>query len=153
MSSTGDIVNGRRIISRDTTRRRKYWWTVCIQCESLKTVRADNIGQPCHCSRESHGMSRTKTYKAWQSMRSLCGNPKNSAFIDYGGRGISVCLRWSDFEKFLEDMGEAPTGRILGRKDINGDYTPSNCRWATYSQQNNNRRALKNGTTRRRAQE
>ena len=84
-------------------------------------------------------------------MKQRCGNPKNHAYIDYGGRGITVCQRWQDsFENFLIDMGNRPPGMTLERKDNDGGYNPDNCEWATYSTQNNNRRNLKQFTTRRR---
>lgn len=84
--------------------------------------------------------SGTRTYFAWRNMRSRCYNPKDINFSNYGGRGISVCDAWrEDFDKFFEDMGECPEGLTLDRVDSNGNYQPSNCRWATYETQLNNR--------------
>jgi len=74
-------------------------------------------------------------------MRGRCFNPDNAAWANYGGRGITVCERWREFENFLEDMGECPSGFTLDRYPNNdGNYEPGNCRWATYRQQNRNRR-------------
>ena len=82
----------------------------------------------------------TRTYYAWRSMRSRCNNPKNPSYKHYGGRGITHCPQWEDFDQFVADMGEAPEGLTLERNDTNAGYSPQNCRWATLTDQLNNQR-------------
>lgn len=98
---------------------------------------------PYSARRSTHAYSRTRAYRVWQAMRQRCENPKNTEFRHYGGRGIKVCERWSTFENFLNDMGSPPIGLTLDRRDNDGHYELSNCRWATRAQQNQNQRRTK----------
>jgi hypothetical protein len=80
-------------------------------------------------------------YATWLGMRERCYNPEAVNFRNYGGRGIKVCARWSVFANFVSDMGNRPEGTTLDRfPDVNGNYAPDNCRWATIIQQARNRR-------------
>lgn len=89
----------------------------------------------------THGLSRSTTYQSWKMMKSRCLNPNYNFYSYYGGRGISICQEWVDsFEAFLKDMGERPDGLTLDRINYDGDYEPSNCRWASREDQVDNRR-------------
>ena len=79
-------------------------------------------------------------YGIWCAMRRRCNNPNVLDYPDYGGRGISVCLEWNSFAQFIADMGPRPEGYSLERICTNGNYEPDNCRWATASEQQLNRR-------------
>jgi hypothetical protein len=88
----------------------------------------------------SIGHKLTPEYVVWQAMNQRCNDVNASNFEYYGGRGIKVCKRWKKFINFLTDMGKRPKGKSLDRRNVNGNYTPSNCRWATATEQSRNRR-------------
>lgn len=77
-------------------------------------------------------------YHSWACMIQRCTNRKNSQWKHYGGKGVKVCDRWRNFDNFFADMGSRPPGTSLDRIDVNGDYTPSNCRWADRTTQARN---------------
>ena len=132
---------------------------VRCECGTEKNVRRSHLEQgvivSCGCYSKDlnrtqpknlrHGMSGTPTHNSWCSMRQRCLNPNELNYENYGGRGITVCERWLDsFENFLEDMGIKPEGKTLERIDVNGNYEPSNCVWASHTDQCFNRRKFKN---------
>jgi hypothetical protein len=96
--------------------------------------------------RKTHGLRKHKLYIVWNGMRQRCYNPKNKAYKNYGGRGISVAPEWLEFQPFYD--WAVSNGWELGLEldrfpDINGNYEPSNCRFATEEQQQNNKRNCK----------
>lgn len=107
----------------------------CLAREITKT-RFTNHGKTVNGNKNGN-----QTYVSWKCMKQRCCDPNTDQYQDYGGRGISVCDRWvNSFENFLSDMGERPVGTTIDRINVNGDYAPGNCRWATLSTQNKNKR-------------
>src|SRR4051812_7666791 len=135
------------------TNRPRYW---CL-CDCGTGVLVDKASltkgrsQSCGCAigeahGEAYGEKRTREYQTWLDMKSRCYNPACRTFKYYGARGIEVCERWRDsYTTFLADMGRRPPGLSLDRIDNDGHYEPSNCRWATRSEQRRNQRQPKPG--------
>lgn len=90
---------------------------------------------------KTHKMTKSPEYITWRGMIERCSNPKNNHYHIYGSEGVSVCDRWKSFENFFEDMGCRPAGMTLDRHpNMEGNYEPENCRWATPGEQSRNTR-------------
>lgn len=132
--------------------RGRTMWNCLCKCGNAVSVRSSGLAsgntKSCGCLNDEkrretkiHGMHGTHIYMIYRSMKARCENPNSKAFKYYGACGISVCDRWKDsFSNFYADMGDAPTGLTLERKDNAKGYSPDNCLWADRSTQSANRR-------------
>ncbi len=131
-------------------KNRTYWKCKC-ECEKERIVQGNYLVKGyskscgCHTKERSYGQTKQIEYASWRSMINRCLDPKNEKYPDYGARGISVCDRWLEknngFKNFFVDMGSRPNkNRTLDRIDNDGNYEPSNCRWATKRVQSRNKR-------------
>lgn len=134
---------------------KKGYWNVKCVCGVVKqwTARDIRVNQSCGCKKkeligkgnETHGMSKHPAYWVWRSMIDRCTLDTHQAWANYGARGIRVCDRWfKNFEAFWEDMGPTyKSGLTIERRNVNGDYTPENCMWASYVVQARNKQNTK----------
>lgn len=135
-------------------RQRRY---LCkCECGKEQIILSANLRSPINCFRcwdctkkvlaiksTKHGLYDTPIHNSWCAMKQRCLNSNDDAYHHYGGRGIKVCERWLIFENFVKDMGLPPKGYQLDRINPDGNYEPSNCRWVTPQENNNNRRNSK----------
>lgn len=156
-----------RPVGRTRPRQSVIWLCKCdcgLEAEAVTSDLTTGHITSCGCRRAEilasitprsvkHGKASTPEYRSWECMKARCLNPNTEGFERYGRRGIKVCDRWLDsFENFFADMGPKPTKRhTIDREDVDGNYEPSNCRWATHSEQccnkSDNRLLTLNGET------
>jgi hypothetical protein len=148
---TGQKFGRLLVLSYAGTRQKKTHWLCRCECGTEKIIgtkylrRGTTVSCGCHRKelRRKHDEGRrpwTPEYRAWCDLRFRCNNPKYKQYKDYGGRGISVCERWDNYENFLADMGRRPSPKhsIDRWPNPDGNYEPSNCRWATRLEQRHN---------------
>lgn len=131
----------------------QFWYCKC-DCGGISRTKSYNLKtaktKSCGCMVAEWASKRSKThgntvnenkvmYRIWRGMFSRCNNEKSDSYRYYGARGIKVCDRWMEFRNFIEDMGERPDGMSIDRINVDGNYEPSNCRWADLSTQANNK--------------
>lgn len=151
----GNIYGRLTVIGRaENNRQGKAMWICACQCGEQAIIYGSSLRSgathSCGCLNAEisrvvntrHGLAGTPEYTTWKSMKGRCLNPRDHSFSNYGGRGIMICERWlSDFKNFIFDMGPRPSPKhSLDRIDNNGDYEPTNCRWATAKEQSGNMR-------------
>ena len=144
-------------VPKDPSERRQKQakWLCRCDCGTERTIKGNSLrtgnSKSCGCktsvlitrANTKHGHSKGRyvsEYTTWCGMRQRCQNKNSSNYKDYGGRGIKVCDRWSNYQAFLEDVGRKPPGTSLDRIDVNKGYEPGNVRWATAHEQALNKR-------------
>lgn len=153
---TGQIFGRLTVLKRVPCQVKSVVWECLCSCGSKKNVRSGDIvsGRTVSCGcrgrevaaengrlnvgkkqdRHGHARRNTSTYGIWRGMKQRCLNKNSGEYVNYGGRGISVCDRWLVFDNFLADMGERPEGHHIDRINNDGNYEPANCRWVTPKQ-------------------
>lgn len=150
---------GRLIVLRFSHKRERKPYYICqCDCGNVVAVNGYNLikGNTISCScyhREvaaagakmhntKHGMYGTRLYSIWKTMLKRCANRNHVSFANYGGRGISVCQEWRDFKNFMDwaKSNGYEDNLTIDRIDANKNYCPSNCKWSTMVEQENNRR-------------
>lgn len=166
---TGERFGRLTVLKRaGTNSSRKPVWECLCDCGNSKNIVSQSLlngtTKSCGCLRKeqlskrlrTHGMRKTRFYDIWYAMKRRCHDENSINYIYYGGRGIKVCDRWELFENFMDDMYESYIDHVrehgenqttLDRVDPDGNYSPENTRWSTYTTQNRNTRTRSDNKT------
>ena len=158
---TGHVYSRLTVLGYARKKGKHHYWHCSCDCSKKSVVASTSLRsghtQSCGCYHNerrseifsTHGLSSSPEYKAFHNMKSRCLNENAQSYVDYGGRGITICDRWIDsFANFHKDMGDKPSpSHSIDRENNEGNYEPSNCRWATQLQQVRNQRMKKNNTS------
>ena len=147
---TGQTFERLTVIKRvENAKNNKAQWLCQCSCGKQKIIKSSNLirgaTSSCGCIKEEKRLGElhnSRLHRIWNNMKQRCLNPKNTNYVHYGKRGITVCKEWIDFKPFYNwalSNGYKDTLSI-DRINVNGNYEPLNCRWATYKEQNNNKR-------------
>ncbi|MBB6446493.1 AP2 domain-containing protein [Bacillus benzoevorans] len=163
MNLAGEIFGRLTVLEFDSMKDTNSYWRCKCECGNVTVVAGNSlkrgVSKSCGCLQKEktsnanfkhgHTAKNSPEYRSWRSMITRCEDESVNNYERYGGRGIKVCKRWrNSFESFLSDMGKRPTlSYTLDRIDVNGNYEPSNCRWADLTQQAINKRLQKNNNT------